>query len=90
MAKHGKTYRKVLEKLPAEAVELQEGISFIRENRRGKFDETMELGIRLGVDPKKSEHAVRGTVNLPHGTGKTVRVVVFASGPAAEAVGTVT
>ena len=50
-----------------------------------KFDETIELAINLGTDPKRGDHMVRGVVSLPHGTGKTVRVAVFAQGEAADA-----
>jgi large subunit ribosomal protein L1 len=85
MASHGKKYRAVKEKAPGSVVEIEEAIAFLKKNKTGKFDETMELGIRMGVDPKKSENAIRGTVSLPHGTGKNVRVVVFASGSAADA-----
>ena len=85
MARHGKTYRAAAEKSPTEVVSLEDAITFVKANQTAKFDETVELGIRLGIDPRKSENAVRGTVSLPHGSGKTVRVIVFADGPAAEA-----
>jgi large subunit ribosomal protein L1 len=61
----------------AEAIELVKGLA------SAKFDETVELAVRLGVDPRKADQIVRGTVSLPAGTGKDVRVVVFAAGPAA-------
>jgi large subunit ribosomal protein L1 len=65
---------------PAEAVDL------VKELASAKFDETVELAVRLGVDPRKADQIVRGTLSLPSGTGKTARVVVFAAGePAAEA-----
>jgi large subunit ribosomal protein L1 len=83
--KRSKTYRKVSEivdeaKLnsPAEAVDLAKKTSTT------KFDSTVEVAIRLGVDPRKADQMVRGTVILPHGTGKTARVLVFASGDRAE------
>ncbi|OGV61615.1 MAG: 50S ribosomal protein L1 [Lentisphaerae bacterium RIFOXYC12_FULL_60_16] len=85
MAYHGKRYKAVKGKAPAESLELADAIRFLQENRVGRFDETMEIGIRLGVDPTKTEQTVRGTVSLPHGTGKKVRVLVFAQGPAADA-----
>lgn len=85
MAKHGKKYRAVTEKAPKEALELGEAIDFLKANPVAKFDETAEMGIRLGLDPRKSEQAVRGTVSLPHGSGKDVRVLVFAGGEAADA-----
>lgn len=85
MAKHGKKYRKIKEETPKEPVGLEEAIKFLKVNPAAKFDETVELGIKLGIDPKKSEHAVRGTVSLPYGTGKNITVLVFASGVAADA-----
>ena len=65
------------EHTPAEAVDLVKSVS------TAKFDETVELAVRLGVDPRKADQIVRGTVGLPAGTGKAVRVAVFATGPAA-------
>jgi len=59
---------------------LSEALALARETARAKFDETLELAVRLGVDPRKADQNVRGTVILPHGTGKTVRVAVFAKG----------
>ena len=85
MASHGKRYRKAKEEAPKGPVELGEAIAFVKRNANAKFDETVELGMRMGLDPKKSENAIRGTVSLPHGTGRKVRLVVFASGPAADA-----
>ncbi len=83
--KHGKKYtdsKKLIEqnKLydPAEAIAL------VKQTGKAKFDETVELSIRLGVDPRHADQQVRGTVVLPHGTGKTVRVLVFAKGDKAE------
>ena len=80
-----KNYRKVAEQVdrsalysPADAVKLaQETVTV-------KFDPTVEVAMRLGVDPRKADQMVRGTVNLPHGTGKTARVIVFAAGAKAE------
>lgn len=86
MAVHGKKYRNVAAKLEKEALYTVEGaIRFLKDNPTTNFDATAEVAFRLGVDPTKSDQAVRGTVALPHGTGKTVRVLVFASGPAADA-----
>ena len=85
MAKHGKKYRASKDKAPKDVQELDKAIDFLKANPGAGFDETMELGIRLGIDTTKSEQTVRGTVNLPHGTGKKVRVLVFATGQAAEA-----
>ncbi len=85
MRKHGKRYRAIKAKTAARLYELEEAIAFIKDNAAAKFDETMDLAFRLGLDFKKSEQTVRGTVSLPHGTGKTVRVLVFATGAAADA-----
>ncbi|HMO50853.1 MAG TPA: 50S ribosomal protein L1 [Kiritimatiellia bacterium] len=86
MAKHGKKLTAVKSKLDAANVfEVADAISFLKANKVAKFDETAEIAFRLGVNPTQSDQNVRGTVSLPHGTGKKVRVVVFATGPAAEA-----
>ena len=86
MAKHGKKYRKVAEQVDREMLyELPAAIQFIKDHPMAKFDETVDVSFRLGLDPTKSDQAVRGTVSLPHGTGKKVRVIVFADGPAADA-----
>ena len=60
-------------------------MAFAKANTRAKFDETVDVAVRLGVDPRKADQMVRGTVNLPNGTGKTARVLVFATGERAEA-----
>ncbi len=86
MSKHGKKYNAVAVKAGrGEEHELEAALTFLKENRIAKFDETAEIAFRLGVDPTKSDQSVRGTVTLPHGTGKDVRVIVFATGPAADA-----
>jgi large subunit ribosomal protein L1 len=85
MARHGKKYRAIQSEAPADVVELGAALGFLKAHPAAKFDETVELGVRLGLDPKKLEQGVRGSVNRPHGTGKTVRVVVFAAGSAADA-----
>jgi large subunit ribosomal protein L1 len=61
--------------------DVQEAIALVRKNATAKFDESFEVAIRLGVDPRKADQMVRGTVSLPHGTGKTVRVLVLAKTP---------
>ena len=77
----GKSYRAALEKVDRnQRYPLQEGLKLVRETARAKFDETVELSIRLGVDPRQADQNVRGTVTLPHGMGKTVRVLAFAKG----------
>ena len=61
-----------------------EATAIVKKNANAKFNETVEIHVRLGVDPKKSDQNVRGTVNLPHGTGRVVRVIAFAKGEAAK------
>src|SRR3954464_4452031 len=81
MRKHGKKYRAALEKIEAgRKYTLEDGISKVKEVSFAKFDETVELTMWLGVDPRKADQLVRGTVVLPHGVGKTVRVLVIAQG----------
>lgn len=77
----GKKYEAAKAKIDsAKTYELTEGFDLVPETKCAKFDETVEVSGRLGVDPKHPEQMVRGTVVLPHGTGKTVRVLVFAKG----------
>jgi large subunit ribosomal protein L1 len=64
----------------AKQYEPAEAVAIVKKNANAKFNETVEIHVRLGVDPKKSDQNVRGTVSLPHGTGKTVRVIAFARG----------
>lgn len=85
MAKHGKKYLEVAKQIDAEAFyEPLEAIELVKKTARAKFDETVEVAVRLGVDPRKQDQAVRGVVVLPHGTGKTKRVLVFAKGEKAK------
>ena len=86
MAHHGKKYRAVAAKTDRMKIyELSEALTFLKTNKYSKFDETAEIAFRLGVDPTQSDQMVRGTVSLPNGTGKKVRILVFATGPAADA-----
>jgi len=86
MAKNGKRIRSIKEQMtPGTEYTISDAIKFLKEKTQVKFDETAEIAFRLGVDPSKSDQMVRGTVALPHGTGKNVRVIVFATGPAADA-----
>lgn len=73
---------KTIEKKVAEAgnVSLKQGVALLRQLKRAKFDETIEIHINLGIDPTQSDQMVRGSVGLPHGTGKSVRVAVFCQG----------
>jgi large subunit ribosomal protein L1 len=87
MAQHGKKYKESLDKVDREALySVGEAVDLIKSLATAKFDETIELAVRLGVDPRKADQIVRGTLSLPSGTGRTERVAVFASGEqAAEA-----
>ena len=81
MARKSKGYRAVEEKVDrTRRYSLEEALALASETKRTKFDETVELAVRLGVDPRKADQNIRGTVLLPHGTGKSVRVAVFAKG----------
>ena len=82
----GKKYRNALATFDVESVYApSDAIGKVKAMASAKFDETVELAVRLGLDPRKADQAVRGTVALPAGTGKTVRVAVFAAGEAAQA-----
>jgi len=82
MGKRGKRYLESLKKVDrTKRYELEEGVKLLTETATAKFDEGVDVAIRLGVDPKKPDQMVRGTAVLPHGTGKKVRVLVFAKGP---------
>jgi large subunit ribosomal protein L1 len=86
MPKHGKKYTDAAKRFDRSRFHTPtEAVSLVKSLAPAKFDETIELAMRLGVDPRKADQIVRGTVSLPAGTGKTVRVAVFAAGPAAEA-----
>jgi large subunit ribosomal protein L1 len=77
----GKSYRAALAKVDRnQRYLLEDGLRLLRDTARAKFDETVEMAIRLGVDPRQADQNVRGTVSLPHGMGKTVRVLAFAKG----------
>ena len=85
MAKLGKRTRAAREAVAGKAeVSVEEAVALIKGNASAKFDETVEIAMCLGVDPRHADQMVRGTVNLPNGTGKTVRVAVFARGPKAD------
>lgn len=85
MAKHGKKYAEAAKNVNADALyDAAEAVELVKKMATAKFDETVEVAVRLGVDPKKQDQAVRGVVVLPHGTGKTKRVLVFAKGDKAK------
>src|SRR5271165_1642142 len=86
MRVHGKRYRELAKSLDrSKLYDTKEAVALVKSAAKAKFDETIEIHVRLGVDPKKSDQNVRGTVLLPHGTGRTVRVIAFAKGDAAKA-----
>jgi large subunit ribosomal protein L1 len=80
--KHGKRYAATLKTYTAkQEYGFREAIDIVKKNATAKFDESFDVAIRLGVDPRKADQMVRGTVSLPHGTGKSVRVLVVAKAP---------
>jgi large subunit ribosomal protein L1 len=83
MPNHGKKYSKAATAFPAKEAPVtdpKDAVKLVKEKAFAKFDETVEVAVRLGVDPRHADQVVRGTVVLPHGTGKTVRVLVIAQG----------
>ena len=79
--KRSKRYRELIAKVDRKKeYSLEEAVKLLKEVANAKFDETVEIAMRLGVDPRHADQMVRGTVVLPHGTGKKVRVLVFAKG----------
>jgi large subunit ribosomal protein L1 len=83
--KHGKKWDNVRKKIDkTKEYTLVEAIEFLKGNSQVKFDETVEVAVNLGIDPKKSDQSVRGSVVLPHGLGKSVRVLAFAQGDKAQ------
>lgn len=80
MARHGKKYRAAVEKVEQRAYQLDEAFGLLKQIAFAKFNETVELSMLLGVDPKHADQMVRGTTLLPHGTGQTKRVLVIAQG----------
>jgi large subunit ribosomal protein L1 len=85
MSKHGKKFIEASKLVDAEALyDVSEAIELVKKTATAKFDETVDIAVNLGVDPRKQDQAVRGVVVLPHGTGKTKRVLVFAKGDKAK------
>ncbi len=81
MARRGKRYRTVAEKrVAAQHYDVREALELAKQTASAKFDETVEAAVRLSVDPRHADQIVRGTVNLPHGTGKSIRVLAIAQG----------
>ncbi len=85
MSKLAKRIKKSLEKRPSSSVPLVEAIEVLQQYEKTKFDQSVEISMRLGVDPTQADQIVRGSIVLPHGIGKEQRVVVFAKGANAEA-----
>lgn len=84
MARPGKRFRTARESVRlGEKYPLEEGVSLVKQCATARFDESVDLSVRLGVNPRQADQMVRGAISLPHGTGKSVRVVVFAEGDAA-------
>ena len=84
MAKHSKKYRAALKAAPKKPVSIEEAVAFIKKHPGAKFDETVDVSMRLGADTKKTDTPVRGIVKLPAGSGKKVKVLVFAGGEHAD------
>lgn len=84
MKKRSKRYQQVAKLIEEREYSLDEAIDLIKKTASAKFDESVEIAIRLGVDPRRADQAIRGTVSLPHGLGKTVRVLVIAKGDKAK------
>jgi large subunit ribosomal protein L1 len=76
--KHGKRYQELLKKIDKDVYSLKEAVEKVKELKSAKFDETVELALKLGVDPRHADQMIRGSVVLPHGTGKKVKVAVVA------------
>ena len=85
MAKHGKKYMNALKEAPKGLVSIEDAVKFVKAHAGAKFDETVDVYMKLGVDITKTDTPVRGVVKLPNGSGKKVRVLVFAGGDMAEA-----
>ena len=81
MSKKGKRFKQIKSKVDStKRYDLDEGVRLVIETATAQFDETVDVAVKLGVDPRKADQMVRGTVVLPHGTGKTVRILAFAKG----------
>lgn len=85
MGRRGKKYLNAKEKVAGKVYSIEKAVEILKADPAAKFDESVDISLRLGVDAKKTDQTVRGTTSLPHGTGKNVRVVVFATGAALDA-----
>ena len=85
MTKHGKRIQGILKKYDfAKLYSLEEAIDILKQCPKVKFDQTVDVSVKLGIDVKKSDQQIRGSVSLPHGTGKTLKILVFAAGEKAQ------
>jgi large subunit ribosomal protein L1 len=84
MPRHGKKFREAEARVPEDVQQPADAVSLVKDLSYAKFDETVEVAVRLGVDPRHADQIVRGTVVLPHGTGRTARVLVIAQGDKAK------
>jgi large subunit ribosomal protein L1 len=84
MVQRSKKYREFQKKTPVEAVSLIDAVTLLKTFDQGNFDQSVEIAMRLGIDPKQSDQFIRGSLVLPHGIGRTLRVAVFAKGDKAE------
>ncbi len=84
MAKLSKRMKEARAALPQNPVTVEVAVGAVQGQPKAKFDESVDIAVKLGVDPRHADQMVRGSISLPHGTGKTVRVAVFAKGPKAE------
>ena len=84
MAKLSKRMQAARDALPKNPVTVEAAVEAVKGQPQAKFDESVDIAVKLGVDPRHADQMVRGSISLPHGTGKTVRVAVFAKGPKAE------
>lgn len=84
MPRHGKKFRNAVQRVPEDAQQATDAVGLVKDLSFARFDETVEVAVRLGVDPRHADQIVRGTVVLPHGTGKTARVLVIAQGEKAK------
>lgn len=86
--KRTKRYKDLLQRIePSKTYGLEEALNLVKELSNAKFDETIEIAVKLAIDPKRSDQMVRSTTSLPHGTGKNIRVLVLTKGKASEAAG---
>lgn len=82
MPKHGKNYRNKAQEIDKSILQtLEDGVKKVVESSYAKFDETFDIAVKLGVDPRHADQMIRSSVSLPHGNGKVTRVLVFAKGP---------